>query len=99
MDSYHTSRELPGSGPTHHGKDYDEHNHKRYIRNEKQREATKIKDMRKKVEDMRGKWTGHVARMQDDKWTKRITERRERLISSPNKDGEAKSRRNVAAFK
>ena len=50
---------------------------------------------------MRGKWANHVAKVQDVRWTKRITEKTpregKRLKACPRKDGEMKSRRKMVA--
>ena len=70
MDTHQISREQVGSGSTQHAsvertilniiiKDK--------IINEKVRETNKIKDIITKVENSRGKWAGHVTRMQDVK--------------------------------
>ena len=44
------------------------------IRNETIRERTKVKDVIKAVRDLKSRWAGHVARMEDKRWAKIITE-------------------------
>lgn len=44
------------------------------IRNKTIRSITKVKDIIEQVRTIRGKWAGHLARMNDIKWAKRTTE-------------------------
>jgi len=38
------------------------------------REKTKVKDIIQVVKQQKLRWTGHVARMNDNRWTKRLTD-------------------------
>ena len=38
------------------------------------REKTKLKDIIQVVKQQKWRWAGHVARMNDNRWTKRITD-------------------------
>ena len=40
------------------------------IRNETIRERTKVKDVIETVRDLKSRWAGHVARMEDKRWAK-----------------------------
>ncbi len=60
----------------------------RKIRNTTIRSKTKVKDILEKVKE--SKWAGHVARFQDNRWTKRLTEWRPR--SGRRKRGRHKRR-------
>jgi len=44
------------------------------IRNIEIRSKTKVKDILEKIKEAKWRWVGHVARMQDNKWTKRVTD-------------------------
>ena len=44
------------------------------IRNIEIRSKTKVKDILEKIKEAKWRWAGHVARMQDNKWTKRVTD-------------------------
>lgn len=44
------------------------------IRNEIIRERTKVKDVIRTTTEMKNKWAGHVARMNDNRWAKTTTE-------------------------
>lgn len=38
------------------------------------RSRTQVKDILEKIKESKWRWTGHVAGMQDNRWTKRVTE-------------------------
>ena len=38
------------------------------------RQKTKVKDILQKIKEAKWRWAGHVARREDNRWTKRITE-------------------------
>ena len=38
------------------------------------RSKTKVKDIIEKIKEAKWRWAGHIARRQDNRWTKRITE-------------------------
>ena len=38
------------------------------------RKKTKVKDVIEKIKEMKWRWAGHLARKQDNRWTKRLTE-------------------------
>jgi hypothetical protein len=44
------------------------------IRHSEIRKKTKVKDILEKIKEAKWRWAGHVARRQDNRWTKRITE-------------------------
>ena len=44
------------------------------VKNTDIRQKTKVKDILEKVKEAKWRWAGHVARMQDNRWTKRLTE-------------------------
>jgi len=44
------------------------------IRNETIKERTKVKDVTETVRDLKSRWAEHVARMEDKRWAKIITE-------------------------
>ncbi len=43
------------------------------MRNEVTRATTKIIDIIRKVETMKGQWVGHLARMPSNRWAKKTT--------------------------
>ena len=44
------------------------------IKNEVKRSKTQVKDIIKNVQNMKGQWAGHLARMNNNKWAKKTTE-------------------------
>ena len=38
------------------------------------RRRTGVKDILEKIREMKWNWAGHIARMKDNRWTKRLTE-------------------------
>ena len=47
---------------------------KNRIRNSDIRKKTQVKDIIKKIKEAKWRWAGHVARREDNRWTKRLTE-------------------------
>ena len=43
------------------------------------RQKTKVKDITEKVRESKWRWAGHVARLQDNRWTNRLTEWQPRM--------------------
>ena len=50
-----------------------------HIRNEDLRKRTDVTDVVDKIRTLKWDWAGHVARMSDGRWTKRLLEWRQRL--------------------
>ena len=44
------------------------------VRNSEIRNKTKVKDIIEKIKEAKWRWAGHVARRDDNRWTKRLTE-------------------------
>lgn len=63
-------------------------NKRQKIRHSKIRNISKAKDALIHAQKLKWRWAGHVARLQDDRWTKRITRwkgpRGKRLVGRPH---------------
>ena len=44
------------------------------VKNSVIRSKTKVKDILEKIKEAKWRWTGHVARREDNRWTKRLTD-------------------------
>lgn len=44
------------------------------VRNDKLRKITKVEAAKKKARRLKWQWAGHICRMDDNRWTKRLTE-------------------------
>ena len=54
------------------------------------REKTGVKDIIQKIKEVKWRWAGHVARLNDNRWTKRITDWQPR--AGKRKQGRQKTR-------
>ena len=43
------------------------------------RNQTRVKDIIEKIKEMKWRWAGHISRIQDNRWTKRLTEWQPRI--------------------
>ena len=68
------SRELTQNSTKSHGKGYVRDNTKGQEKIHIDQRKTKIKDIIQVVKQLKWRWAGHVARMNDNRWTKRLTD-------------------------
>ena len=57
-----------------HRKSYPQHNQTRQERNDILRERIKVNDIIEHTSNVKGQWAGNIARMDNSKWAKSITE-------------------------